>query len=254
MTRPRFRTIALALMAPPLALGLAGCGKKDEATTTAATSGAALPKVPATAGKAWADVVTKTADGGFLVGNPEAPIKLMEFGALSCSHCAEFSKESSAELRDSFVASGRVSYELRLFMLNALDMPAALLVTCGSPEAVPVLADQFWAWQPTMFQNLQAAGDAQMQAISSQPPQTRFASLAKVSGMEQFITARGIAADQAVACLADTKKATELATQTQTASEKFSITGTPTFFINGQKSEHNAWPEIKAALEAAGAR
>lgn len=253
MTRPRFRTIALALMAPPLALGLAGCGKKDEATT-AAPSGAALPKVPAPAGKAWADVVTKTADGGYLVGNPEAPIKLMEFGALSCSHCAEFSKESSAELRDSFVASGRVSYELRLFMLNALDMPAALLVTCGSPEAVPVLADQFWAWQPTMFQNLQAAGDAQMQAISSQPPQTRFASLAKVSGMEQFITARGIAADQAVACLADTKKATELATQTQTASEKFSITGTPTFFINGQKSEHNAWPEIKAALEAAGAR
>ena len=42
MTRPRFRTIALALMAAPLALGLAGCGKKDEAPT-AAPSGAALP-------------------------------------------------------------------------------------------------------------------------------------------------------------------------------------------------------------------
>lgn len=253
MTRPRFRTIALALAAAPLALGLAGCGKKDEATT-AAPSGEPVAKVAAPAGKAWGDVVTRTADGGYLVGNPDAPIKLMEYGALSCSHCAEFSKESSAELRDNFVASGRVSYELRLFMLNALDMPAALLVTCGAPEAVPVLADQFWAWQPSMFQNLQAAGDAQMQAISSQPPQTRFASLAKVSGMEQFITARGIAADQAASCLADTKKATELATQTQTASEKFNITGTPTFFINGQKSEHNSWPEIKASLEAAGAR
>jgi protein-disulfide isomerase len=251
MTRPTFRRLALAVAIAPLALGLAACGKGED---KGATSGEPIAAITPPAGKAWTDTVTKTADGGYRMGNPEAPIKLVEYGALSCSHCAEFAEKSSAELRDQMVASGRVSYELRLFMLNALDMPAALLVTCGAPEAVPGLADQFWAWQPTMFQNLQGAGDAQMQAISTQRPPANFVALAQVSGMRDFITARGIAADQATTCLADTKKATELAQQTQDASTKYEITGTPTFMINGDKVPGNTWAEIKKLLEDRGAR
>lgn len=252
MNRLPIRRLALAFALAPLALGLAACGQKEGGD--AAAKGEAIAKVAPPAGKAWADVVTKTPEGGYLMGNPEAPIKLVEFGALSCSHCAEFAEKSAAELRDTFVASGRVSYELRLFMLNALDMPAALLVTCGAPEAVPGLSEQFWAWQPTMFQSLQMAGDAQMQAIQSQKPPASFVSLAQISGMTQFITARGIAAAQAAACLADTAKATELAEQTQTASAKYEITGTPTFMINGEKVTGNTWAEIKTHLENRGAR
>jgi protein-disulfide isomerase len=251
MTRLSFPRLALALAVAPLALGLAACGKGDD---KGAASGDTAAAVAPPAGKAWTDVVSKTADGGYLTGNPDAPIKLAEFGALSCSHCAEFAEKGGAELREKFVASGRVSYELRLFMLNALDMPAALLVTCGAPEAVPGLADQFWAWQPTMFQKLQAAGDAKMQAISAMRPPANFAALAQVSGMSEFITARGIAADQATACLADTKKATALAQQTQDASTKYEITGTPTFMINGDKVTGNTWAEIKQQLEDRGAR
>lgn len=252
MNRTSFGRIAFGMIAAPLALALAACGGSKDGSE--APSGEPIAKIAPPAGKAWTDVVTKTPSGGYLVGNPDAPIKLVEFGALSCSHCAEFSKEASAELLDNFVASGRVSFELRLFLLNALDMPAALLVTCGAPETVPALAKQFWAWQPTMFENLQAAGEAQMQAISTQPPAQQFASVARISGMDEFVQARGIAAEQGAACLADTKKATELANQTQKDSKEFEITGTPTFMINGEKAGVTAWPELKAKLETAGAR
>ena len=250
LSRRPLARLALTLMAAPLALGLAACSKGEGE----AAKGEAVASVAPPAGKTWTDVVAKTPDGGYLMGNPEAPIKLVEFGALSCSHCAEFAHTSSAELRDKFVASGRVSYELRLFMLNALDMPASLLVTCGAPETVPGLAEQFWGWQPAMFENLQKAGEPQMQAISQQQPPASFVSLARVSGMDAFITARGIAADQAASCLADTKKATELAQQTQDASTKYEITGTPTFMINGDKVTGNTWAEIKTQLEQRGAR
>jgi protein-disulfide isomerase len=253
MNRQSLRRLALALTIAPLALGLAACGKSED-KGGGATSGEPIARIAPPAGKAWADVVTKTPEGGYQMGNPDAPIKLVEYGALSCSHCAEFAEKGGPELRDSFVASGRVSYELRLFMLNALDMPAALLVTCGAPEAVPSLSEQFWGWQKTMFDNLQQAGDAQMQAIQAQQPPTSFVSLAKVSGMDQFITQRGIAAPQAAACLADTKKATDLAKQTQDASTKYEITGTPTFMINGEKVPGNTWAEIKPQLETRGAR
>ncbi len=147
------RSATLLLSALPLALAISACDKK--ADTAAATNGDAIAKVAAPAGKSWADTVTKTADGGYLMGNPNAPIKLMEVGALSCSHCAEFSEAASAEMRDNFVASGRVSFELRLHMNNALDVPAALLATCGPVEATIPLADQFWANQKAMFATLQ---------------------------------------------------------------------------------------------------
>lgn len=252
MNRLPLSRLAVTFAVAPLVLGLAACGKKEGGDTT--TKSEAVAKAPPPAGKAWTDVVSKTAEGGYLMGNPNAPIKLVEFGALSCSHCAEFSEKSSAELRDKFVASGQVSYELRLFMLNALDMPAALLVTCGAPETVPALAEQFWAWQPHMFEGLQKAGDAQMQAIQAQKPPQSFVSLAQIGGMTDFITSRGIAAPQAAACLADGKKATDFAQQTQTASTKYEITGTPTFMIDGDKVTGNTWPEIKTLLENKGAR
>lgn len=252
MNRTAFRRIALGVVAVPLSLALVACGSKEEGN--AAASGEAIAKITPPAGKNWTEMVEKTPEGGYRVGNPDAPIKFVEYGALSCSHCADFSKQSSAEMMNDFVASGRVSFELRLFMLNALDMPAALLVTCGPAETVPTLAKQFWGWQDTMFENLKKAGDARLQAISNQPPPAQFVALAGATGMDEFVKARGISADQAASCLADSNKATELANQTQRASKEDEITGTPSFLINGQKAETNSWPELKAKLQALGAR
>jgi protein-disulfide isomerase len=245
----------LALAAAQLALGLAAC--KQEATPAAgseAPEGAVVAAVTAPAGKTWTDVVEVTADGGYKMGNPNAPIKLLEYGALSCSHCAEFSETGSKELLGTYVASGKVSYELRFFMLNVLDVPSTLLATCGAPEAVIPLADQFWGFQKTMFSNLQAAGEAQMQAAGALPPNQRFAAIAKLGGMDTFFASRGISAAQGASCLADLNKATALANGTSKATSDLGVSGTPTFFVNGSKLDVNTWPGVKTALDRAGAR
>ncbi len=251
MTNQRFRLLLTLAVAP---LALAAC--KQEAATSGddAPKGEAIAAIAAPAGTSWTETFAKTADGGYLVGNPNAPIKLVEYGALSCSHCAEFSETSTADLRGTFVASGKVSYELRFFMLNGLDIPATLLATCGSTEAVLPLAEQFWAWQPNMFASLKAAGDAQFQAAGSLPPNQRFAALAKIGGMDSFFAARGIPQAQAASCLADVTKATALADATNKAGTEKGINGTPTFFLNGTKLNEGTWPGVKTALQAAGAR
>lgn len=250
-TRTTLRHFTLAAIALPLALGLAACGKQEE--NTAAMSGEPIAKVAPPADKAWSDVVSVTPEGGYLMGNPDAPIKLVEFGALSCSHCAEFAEKSFAELRDNFIASGRVSYEVRFFMLNAIDVPATLLATCSSTEATIPLSEQFWGWQHNMFPRFQAAGD-QLQAAAELPPAQRFAAIARLGGMDEFFAARGIAADQAAACLADTDKATAFVNQTEKATKDFDVQGTPTFVINGSKVEMNTWETLKPELERLGAR
>ena len=248
-----FRATVATLAA--LALGLSACGKStDSAAGTGATSSTPIAKIAAPAGKSWADTVSVTPEGGYLMGNPDAPIKLIEFGALSCSHCAEFAEKSFAKMRDDYIASGRVSFELRLFMLNALDIPAAMLATCGSPESVIPLSEQFWAWQGTMFDNLTTAGDAKLQAAGNLAPNQRFAAIASVAGMDKFFAERGISADQGAACLADVSKATALSNQTQQANEKYQVSGTPTFYLNGKNLSTATWETVEPALQTAGAR
>lgn len=246
-------TTALALAA--FALALNGCGKSaDEAGNAPTVSASALPKVAPPAGQTWAEKIAVTPEGGYLMGNPDAPIKLVEFGALSCSHCAEFAEKGFGKLRDEYVNSGRVSYELRLFMLNAWDLPAAMLATCGPPETVIPLSEQFWAWQPNMFSNMQAAGEAQVQAAGQLPPEQRYAAMAKLTGMDTFFAERGIAADQGNACLANANKATELANATQAAAEKYKVSGTPWFYLNGKDIQTVTWEGLEPMLQQAGAR
>lgn len=244
------------LLAAALSLGLAACGNEATPGGEAAPTDSATPiaKIAAPVGKSWAETVAVSPEGGYVMGNPDAPIKLIEFGALTCSHCAEFSAQGFEKLRDDYIASGRVSYELRLFMLNAFDLPAAMLTTCGTPEAAIPLAEQFWAWQPNMFTNLQQAGEAQLQAASQLPPEQRYAAIARLAGMTQFFAERGIAAEQGAACLANGEKATQLAAATQTASDKYNVTGTPWFFINGKDVGTQTWATLEPMLQTAGAR
>jgi protein-disulfide isomerase len=242
-----YLTLALA----PLAL--AACKSEPAAPGSEAPTGEPVAAVAPPAGKGWTEVVEVTADGGYKVGNPNAPVKLIEYGALSCSHCAEFSEAASKELLGDFVTSGKVSYELRFFMLNALDVPATLLATCGTPEAVVPLADQFWAFQPTMLDNLKA-NEAAFQQAAQLPPQQRFGAIAKAGGMDAFFASRGISQAQGAACTADLNKATALANATSKATTEMGVSGTPTFFINGAKIDGNTWPVVKTALQGAGAR
>ncbi len=244
---------ALLLAALPLTFGLAACDKKGDAATGEVTSSEPIAKIAAPAGQSWTETFSATPDGGYLMGNPNAPIKLIEFGALSCSHCAEFSEKGFPKLRDEYIASGRVSYELRLFLLNALDMPAVLLATCGAPEAVIPLSEQFWGFQPQMFTNLQS-NEAAFQQASNLPVDKRFAGIAQLGGMSEFFASRGIAAAQGASCLADSAKATSLAARNEQWSKEFDITGTPTFFLNGSKTGVADWAALEPLIQKAGAR
>lgn len=244
---------AMLLAALPLTLGLAACDKKSDPASGDVASSEPIAKIAAPAGKAWAETYATTSEGGYVMGNPDAPIKLIEYGALSCSHCADFSEKAFPKLRDDYIASGRVSYELRLFLLNALDMPAVMLATCGSPDATIPLSEQFWGWQKTMFANLQK-DEAAFQQVGNLPVEQRFAGIAQLSGMSEFFASRGIAAAQGSACLADTAKATKLAASTEQWSKEYQITGTPTFFLNGSKVTAGSWAELEPLLQKAGAR
>lgn len=252
MTRPSLRSLALAAAVLPVALGLAACKKTEGGT--AAVSGEKIAVIAPPAGKAWSDVVSKTPENGYRMGNPDAPIKLVEYASLTCSHCAEFAETSTAELRDKFVASGRVSYELRNLVRDAVDLTAVQLVRCGSPESFFPLAEQTFANQAAMFEKAQAAGQAAYTAAMQQPPEKRGVAIANMAGLTEFFAARGVSKDQQAACLAKVDDMTALADAKANKAEEYDINATPTFILNGSKIEENTWPLLKAKLETMGAR
>jgi protein-disulfide isomerase len=251
MLLTRFRLTALAL---PLALGLAACGGEPAAPGAASTETAEpIAKIAAPAGQAWVDTIAKTPEGGYRMGNPEAPIKLIEFASLTCGACANFAANAFESIRDEYVASGRVSFEVRNFVRDPIDVTAAMLTRCGAPESYFPLTEQVFANQPAIFERVQA-GTAQAEAAAALPEDQRFVALAQAFGLTDFFAARGISADQAKACLAKGAAATELANATNAQAAQYKITGTPTFLINGANAEVSTWEELEPILQRMGAR
>jgi protein-disulfide isomerase len=244
------RRLAFAFCAAPLALGLAACGSTEEGVP----QGEVVAKVAPPAGQQWNDVVAITPEGGWLAGNPEAPIRLVEYGSLTCPACANFSVTGMQQLRDDYVNSGRVSYELRSVPLHGtIDLVMTRLLECAPKEAAHPLAEQLWANNAPVLQAAQANPAALEQALGL-PENQRFVAYAQASGLLDFFAARGISSDQATQCLSNYAAIQDLANRLQAQNEKDAITGTPTFFINGSRIEDIDWPSIQAALQRAGAR
>ena len=255
-TRPLIsaRHLLFALAAAPLALGLAAC--KKDAGAGAAPAGSPVAKIAAPAGQKWEDMVTPTATGGMIAGNPAAPIKLVEYGSLSCPHCARFAAEAMAPLMSEFVSTGRVSYEYRSFLIHPQDLPLTMLVRCAPKESFFPLVEQVYANYDNFAKMLEdPAVRKTAEASATLPPGQRLPPLADALGFTSFFAARGVSVDRAHACLANTQNATTVSNSFKTFADA-GINQTPTLVINGLQiaAEQSEWPKIADALRAAGAR
>ena len=65
---------------------------------------------------------------GFEIGSADAPITIIEYRSLTCSHCADFANDVFPELDEKYIQTGRVKFEFRPFVLNAVDLNAFKLL------------------------------------------------------------------------------------------------------------------------------
>lgn len=241
-----FRLASLAALAP-LALGLAAC-KKDAGGEGAASGPVAAVAPPA--GKQWQDVVAVTPEGGYVMGNPNAPVKLIEYGSLSCPHCAKLAQEGFSTLVGSYVASGKMSLEFRSFAIHPQDVPLTVLTQCSGPEAVFPLTEEIYKNFDAVTEGTMKGADA-ANKMSSLPAEQRFVALADALGFTDFFAARGLSKDQQKICLSDVTKATQIAKYSEAYGQQ-GIDSTPTLLINGKKVDGASWDELKSALAKAG--
>ncbi len=234
------------------ALALAACSGEDAASTT--TAAAPVAAAPAPAGQNWADTVVATPEGGFRMGNPNAAIKLVEYGSRTCHVCQEFDAAATEPLTRDYIATGKVSFEFRDFLRNGADLAASLVGQCGGPGPFFPILHQMYAVQPQTLATAESLGNAFYESLAALPPAQQPARFAEAMGYLDFVKQRGITDARARACLADTAKGDALAKATEDASREYSISGTPTFLINGRVVPNTVnWQQVETALKAAGA-
>lgn len=243
------KTIFLPVLAT-LTMALSACGDKD--ATSAIPKIEAGESVPAPDGQKWSDIVAISQAGGYVMGNPDATLKITEYGSYTCSHCGDFAEASSEDI-DTMVDTGKMSFEFRPYARDPLDMTVALLAGCAGAEPHFPLSHQLFANQVAMFETAQGAGEEAYVAAIEKPVSERFVALAQMAGLVEFVKQRGISEEKAAQCLSDETQIEALTMQVQEANNQYNITGTPTIIINGKVAENmNSWAPLKAKLKEAG--
>ena len=187
------------------------------------------------------------------MGNPNAPVKLVEYLSLTCPHCADFEEKGFPKLRDEYVKKGTVSLEVRNYVRDPIDMTASLVSRCGGPEPYFAMTEQVFAQQAGMFDKMQKLPQSEIQRLQSAPPAEQFKGLAALLGIDQFARQRGIPQAKLDACFSDQASVDKLVDMQKKAND-LQIPGTPAFILNGKLLESvGTWETLEPKLKEAGA-
>lgn len=218
---------------------------------TAAIAAKPPSKAPVT--HDWTSTVVATPEGGFRMGNPAAPVKLVEYGSLACPHCRHFEETGYKPLVQGYVRTGRVSYEFRNLLINGPDMSISLLTRCAGPAKFFPMSELVYATQEQWQKKIEGMSADDQAALDKMTDQQRVIRFAELGGMAQMAARFGVTAARAKQCLADPKGLERLINMTKTAMDN-GIGHTPTFIINSKVTDAATWEALEPLLKQAGSR
>lgn len=157
-----------------------------------------------------ADLAVQGPLGDMVLGKDDAPVTIIEYASMTCSHCATFHNTTYPALKSKYIDTGKVKYILREFPLDPLAAGAFMLARCAGK-------DKYYPMVEVLFQK-------QKDWVVQKPIEPLMA-IAKQAGFTE---------DSFNSCLQDQKMLEGIEQVRARASEKLGVNSTPTFFINGK--------------------
>ncbi len=246
MTPIRYAPLAFALAA------LAACNNAQEGSAPKVDG--PVEAVAAPAGTTWSQRIEAT-EQGVRMGNPDAPIKIVEYASYTCPHCRDFSREGHEAIENDYVNSGKVNFEFRNMIRDPIDLTISLVAHCAGPDAFFAMSAQLFENQDAIIQQFMSHSEADRAAAAGAPPEQRFVRIAELVNLIEFAKQRGLPEEKVRTCLADLKKAESLAKVADDVVKKYpQFPGTPSFLLNGTLLDDTAnWSKLQARLRDAGA-
>lgn len=144
------------------------------------------------------------------LGDPKG-VTVIEYGSLTCSHCATFATTVLPAFQKAYVDTGKVHFIFREFARNPLDLAAFVLARCEGDDKTLATIDLLFAEQDKW-------------AFVDNPLEALIVAL-RPTGMSR---------DQVMACLKDQAKADAMTKILNAAEQDVKLQGTPTFVIDGK--------------------
>ncbi len=164
------------------------------------------------------------------MGDPNAPVTLVEYAMFTCPHCAAFNKDVFPKIKANYIDTGKVKLIFREVYFNKPSLWAAMIARCAPADRYFGIADVLFSTQATWEVNDEQELLQKLYAIGRQA---------------------GMTDAQMDACMQDRGMAEALVAEYQKNAKADGIDATPTFLINGKKELNMPYDEFEAKLNAA---
>ncbi|HMR30060.1 MAG TPA: DsbA family protein [Geminicoccaceae bacterium] len=146
-----------------------------------------------------------------VLGDPAAPVTIIEYASLTCPHCAHFHRQELPAIKAKYIDTGKAKLIFRDFPLDQLALQAAVLAHCAGDDRYFKFLDAMFASQMTW-------------ARAADP----------VSALKQLAKLGGLSEAEADACLADRAMQDGVLQARLDGEQKFDVSSTPTLIIDGK--------------------
>lgn len=202
-----------AVFGAMLALGVAGCGSEGDdnnaENNTLSESSTASESTSTVVEYSAANFTDGVTYGDISIGNPNAPVTMIEYASFTCSHCANFHNNILPDIKRDYIETGKVRLVFRNFVRDQYDLTASMISRCNTPEKAYALTNLFYSRQ---------------QAWLNEDYFNKLAGLARRAGMSRA---------SVDTCIQNTELQTNLIEMNKYGAEEDDVRGTPTFIING---------------------
>ncbi len=186
---------------------------------------AAVAVTPLVGKLAWAQDVAPLPD--MIMGDPDAPIEIIEYSSMTCPHCAAFHTETLPAIKENYLDTGKAKLVFREFPLDRVALTASAVARCIGEDGFFPFVDVLFRTQATW--------------ASSQDPVGEMKKLIRMSGKDPALVD---------ACLEDQAVIDGILAVRLEGDQTYDIRSTPTFIINGDSHPgHMSVEEFEAVLE-----
>ncbi|PPR52970.1 MAG: Disulfide bond formation protein D [Alphaproteobacteria bacterium MarineAlpha5_Bin1] len=165
-----------------------------------------------------ANTVLEVTEDDFVVGDKNAPVTIIEYASLSCSHCADFHNNTLNDLIKEYVDTGKARIVFRDFPFNYPALLGSMVLRC-IPE------DVRYDYMNALFQ-LQQKWVVRENAKSTQE-------------LYKIMQSGGMTKEEFETCTNNVELENTILQALIAAQNEFNIQSTPSFLINGNLVEGN---------------
>jgi protein-disulfide isomerase len=169
---------------------------------------------PALAQNARVDVEQLMAEGALpdvVEGQANAPVTVVEYASMTCSHCAAFATKVYPALKSKYIDTGKAKLILREFPLDPLATAGFMLARCSGDKR-----------------------EAMIELLFAQQKNWAFVDK-PLDGLLNVVKQTGMTQETFERCLKDQALYDKINMVRDRGAEKFGVNATPTFFINGKR-------------------